>query len=94
MLRPVLRVCTGATGSFGLVVAIALLLKPQVDAWANVWERLWLKDGTTWGSSKEKGLSAAFGLFMAAGIAADWALKRWIGECPDEARSLSRPTTR
>lgn len=55
-----------------------------MDAWANVWERLWLHNGDGWGTGKEKGLSAAYCLFLAFGVAADWALRRWLGECPDE----------
>jgi len=82
--HPFLRICTASTGAFGVILSIALLLHPQQSGWANVWERLWTKDGEGWGTAREQGLSAAFFVFFAAGIAVDWALKRWIGECPDE----------
>ena len=84
LLHPLLRLCTASTGAFGLVLSSALLAKPQVDPWANIWERLWVQDGDGWGSGKEQGLSAAWGVFLSVGIIADWALHRWLGECPDE----------
>lgn len=81
-----LRFCTASTGAFGIVLAIALLLSPKsgVASWANIWERLWVRDGSTWGTEGERGLSAAYVLFLITGIVSDWALNRWIGECPDE----------
>ncbi|CAA7265453.1 unnamed protein product [Cyclocybe aegerita] len=82
--HPLLRICTASTGAFGVVLAIALLMDPKQAGWANVWERLWLRDGEGWGGGKEQGLSAAWGVFFVLGMASDWALKRWIGECPDE----------
>ncbi|KXN83118.1 hypothetical protein AN958_01789 [Leucoagaricus sp. SymC.cos] len=84
LLHPTLRFCTSSNGAFGVVLSISLLLNPRVDGWANVWERLWLHDGDGWGTGKEKGLSAAFCIFLVVGAAADWALRRWLGECPDE----------
>ncbi|KAF8968937.1 hypothetical protein BDZ97DRAFT_1902721 [Flammula alnicola] len=91
ILHSLLRLCTSSTGAFGLVMAIALLLNPKEEGWANVWERLWLMDGPEnpdgqvgWGSAQERGLSAAYAVFLFAGMAVDWALGRWIGECPDE----------
>jgi hypothetical protein len=84
LLHPILRFCTSSNGAFGIILSISLLVNPRVDAWANVWERLWLHDGDTWGTSKEKGLSAGFCIFLVVGAAADWALHRWLGECPDE----------
>jgi hypothetical protein len=65
-----------------LILSIALLA--HIPAWANVWERLWLIGDESWGSNKEKGLNAAFCIFMFFGIGIDWSLKRWLGECPDE----------
>jgi len=61
--------------------------------WANVWERLWTKDGEGWGVPREQALSAAFFIFFAAGMVADWALKRWVGECPDEVLFMSSHVT-
>ncbi|KAF5340640.1 hypothetical protein D9611_007480 [Ephemerocybe angulata] len=87
LLRPSLRTASSAMGSLGLVVSIALLSRPApVMGWANAWERLWLQNGnpTEWGTGKEKGLSAAWAVFWALGIVSDWALSRWVGECPDE----------
>lgn len=83
------RFAAASTGAFGLVVSIALLAK--IPAWANVWERLWVAEDPTgtWGTSQEKGLSGGFCLFLAAGIACDWLLKRQFGECPDEVRVCS-----
>ena len=86
LLHPLLRLCTSSTGAFGLVLSIALLAKSQIDPWADIWERLWVQDGDGWGSGKEQGLSAAWGVFLSVGIIADWAFHRWLGECPDEVR--------
>ncbi|PPQ97818.1 hypothetical protein CVT26_012919 [Gymnopilus dilepis] len=87
-LHPFLRLCTASTGAFGIVMSIALLMNPKEEGWANAWERLWLADGppsgNPWGTSQEQGLSAAWAVFVAAGMATDWALHRWVGECPDE----------
>ncbi|KAF8735053.1 hypothetical protein AX14_002814 [Amanita brunnescens Koide BX004] len=84
LVRPLLRFCTASTGSFGLLVSIALLLKPPAKSWANVFERLWVSDGVGWGTSQEKGLTAAWAFFTFFGIVGDWALRSWFGEDPDE----------
>lgn len=84
LLHPVLRVCTAGVGSFGLVLAIALLSNPRIDNWANAVERLWTPNGEDWGTSKEKALSAAWGILWGVGMVSDWALRRYFGECPDE----------
>ncbi|KAF7324766.1 hypothetical protein MKEN_00518400 [Mycena kentingensis (nom. inval.)] len=78
------RFGTATTGAFGLVQSIALLA--GIPSWANVWERLWEPSDltATWGSMREKGLTAGFFLFIAAGFVADFLLKRKFGECPDE----------
>ncbi|KAI0350347.1 hypothetical protein OH77DRAFT_1489218 [Trametes cingulata] len=76
------RVGMAAAGSFGAIVSIALLA--HLSAWSDVWSRLWIHDGSDWGSAKEKGLSAAFCLFLLVGIASDWFLKVKLGENPDE----------
>ncbi|KAF9523919.1 hypothetical protein CPB83DRAFT_820899 [Crepidotus variabilis] len=80
------RICTSSTGAFGLTLSIALLLNPHEASWSNIWERLFVSDGdpSIWASARERGLSAAWGIFFISGIAADWALHRWAGECPDE----------
>ena len=88
LVHPLLRFCTASTGSFGLVVSIALLLKPPATSWANVFERLWVSDGVGWGTSQEKGLTAGWAFFAFIGIVGDWALKRWFGEDPDEVRQF------
>ncbi|TFK23422.1 hypothetical protein FA15DRAFT_670531 [Coprinopsis marcescibilis] len=84
LLHSVMRCCVSATGAFGLVLSVALLSNPQVEAWANVWERLWVANGESWGTGKEQGLSAAFGILWIIGMIADWGLGRYFGECPDE----------
>ncbi|KAJ6600796.1 hypothetical protein B0H10DRAFT_2082938 [Mycena sp. CBHHK59/15] len=78
------RFAAASTGAFGLTLSIALLA--HIPAWANVWERLWVEDDltSTWGTTKEKGLSVGFCLFLVVGMATDWLLKRKFGECPDE----------
>jgi len=92
-LHKSLRVVTSSTGAFSLILSIALLA--HIPPWANVWERLWVKDGESWGSGKEKGLSAAFCIFVILGMGIDWLLKKWLGECPDEKwdKYLAKYTT-
>ncbi|KAG6918766.1 hypothetical protein DXG01_011957 [Tephrocybe rancida] len=82
LLRPMSRILTASSGAFSLVLSIALLA--HIPAWADIWERLWLHDGESWGTSKEKGLSATYFILFGVGIAVDYALNRWLGECPDE----------
>ncbi|KAF4617456.1 hypothetical protein D9613_005711 [Agrocybe pediades] len=88
VLHPLMRFCTASTGAFGIATSVALLMNPQEEGWANVWERLYLRNSAIpsapWGTGKEQGLSTGYALFVVAGAAADWALRRWIGECPDE----------
>ncbi|KAJ7049435.1 hypothetical protein C8F01DRAFT_1183301 [Mycena amicta] len=78
------RFGASATGALGVVLSIALLA--NIPSWVNVWDRLWeAEDSTaTWGTAREKGLSAGFFLFLGAGIACDFFLRRKFGECPDE----------
>jgi hypothetical protein len=80
--RPALRFTTSASGAFGIVLSIALLSK--ASAWSDCWEHLWVKDGEDWGTSAERGLSAAFCILLLLGLASDWVLHRKFGECPDE----------
>jgi hypothetical protein len=88
LLHPSLRLCTSSNGAFGIVLSIALLSNPQIEAWANVWERFWLPNGIDWGTGKEKALSATFCILLALGGVSDWALRRWLGECPDEVKNI------
>ncbi|KAI0366938.1 hypothetical protein BV20DRAFT_1045924 [Pilatotrama ljubarskyi] len=76
------RVGMVSAGSFGTTMSIALLA--HLSGWSDVWGRLWIHDGSDWGSAKEKGLSAAFCLFLLVGTASDWFLKVKLGENPDE----------
>ncbi|KAI0671029.1 hypothetical protein C8Q78DRAFT_974183 [Trametes maxima] len=76
------RVGLASAGSFGTILSIALLA--HLPAWSDVWDRLWIHDGSGWGTAKEKGLSAAFCLFLLVGIASDWFLKLKLGENPDQ----------
>lgn len=86
------RVAMCSVGSFGLVLSIALLA--HISAWVEVWDRLWVKDGLGWGTPQEKGLSAAFCLFLFFGAATDWFLKLKFGENPDEVRMQGRSSIR
>ncbi|OSD02412.1 hypothetical protein PYCCODRAFT_1410891 [Trametes coccinea BRFM310] len=76
------RVGMASAGSFGTVLSIATLA--HLSSWSDPWGRLWIHDGSDWGTAKEKGLSAAFCLFLLVGAASDWFLKRKLGENPDE----------
>ncbi|RPD54670.1 hypothetical protein L226DRAFT_90545 [Lentinus tigrinus ALCF2SS1-7] len=76
------RLAMASVGAFGTILAIALLA--HIPSWIEVWDRLWIKDGDLWGTAQEKGLSAAFCLFVLIGAASDWFLKRKLGENPDE----------
>lgn len=71
-------------GAMGVIVSISVL--SRVSDWADAWARLWVNWDSHWGTSQEKGLSAAFAILAALGIATDWLLKRQFGECPDEVR--------
>lgn len=84
-----LRTSVSAAGSFGLVLSIALF--SHIEPWSNVWERLWVHDDIHWGSTQEKGLSAAFFLFLASGISANWWLRFKFGENPDQVRHSPPP---
>ncbi|PCH40314.1 hypothetical protein WOLCODRAFT_131346 [Wolfiporia cocos MD-104 SS10] len=77
-----MRVATSASGAFGVIVSIALLA--NVPSWSNVWERLWLSEGSGWGTAVEKGLSAGYCLILLIGAACDWLLGKKFGENPDE----------
>lgn len=76
------RVGMASAGSFGTILSIAILAR--LSSWSDVWGRLWIQDGSGWGTPKEKGLSAAFCLFLLVGVISDWFLKIKLGENPDE----------
>ncbi|KAI0088722.1 hypothetical protein BDY19DRAFT_1048650 [Irpex rosettiformis] len=80
--RITLRIASSSLGAFGVVLSIALFCKSL--AWGDVWDRFYLHDGLTWGSSTERGLSAVWCLLFLGGTACDWYLHRRIGENPDE----------
>jgi hypothetical protein len=80
--RHSIRLAASASGSFGLIVAVALLA--HVQTWSNVWERLWINDGNGWGIGEERALSAGYWLILIAGCSTDWALKKYYGGNPDE----------
>jgi len=82
-----LRFAASVTGSFGLILSIALLA--NVPGWANVWDRLWLSNNIQWGTGREKGLSTALCLFLCAGLLSDWVLRWKFGECPDQVEKCS-----
>ncbi|EIN12345.1 hypothetical protein PUNSTDRAFT_81513 [Punctularia strigosozonata HHB-11173 SS5] len=80
--RCVIRVAYASVGAFGTVLSVALLA--NVPAWANVWERLWVKNDVEWGTIHEKGLSAAWCFLVVLGFACDCVLHRKFGENPDQ----------
>ncbi|KAH9180468.1 hypothetical protein EDB89DRAFT_1900357 [Lactarius sanguifluus] len=59
-------------------------LDPINCSWSNVWERLWVTDGSGWGDGVERALSAGYWLILVAGCLVDWALRRYFGGSPDE----------
>jgi hypothetical protein len=88
MRQPFLRFITSSTGAFGAILCMALLSREnKFIAWMEVWERLYYSDGENWGTSGEKGLTAAWSFLLIAGIAMDWILCWRYGENPDEACS-------
>lgn len=80
--RNSIRLAASATGTFGLIISIALLAHAQ--PWSDVWERLWVSDGNGWGDGVERALSAGYWLILVAGCSADWALRKYFGGNPDE----------
>ena len=76
------RMGGASLGAFGVVLGSSVLAK--ATSWENVWERLWVSSSTDWGTSQEKGLSAAYAVLVCVGVVTDWALKRKLGENPDE----------
>ena len=82
--RIALRIASSSLGAFGVVLSIALFRRNL--AWGDIWDRLYLHDSLAWGTSTERGLSAAYCLLFLSGMAVDWYLHRRIGENPDEVR--------
>jgi hypothetical protein len=80
--RNFIRLAVSATGTFGLIISIALLAHAQ--SWSNVWDRLWVTNGNGWGDGVERALSAGYWLILVAGCSVDWALRRYLGGNPDE----------
>ncbi|KAG8851913.1 hypothetical protein FRB91_007206 [Serendipita sp. 411] len=60
-----------------LSTLLALFIMNRTSSSPLAWDR-------TWGTSQERGLTAAFIILALAGIGVDWLLKRQFGECPDE----------
>jgi len=77
-----LRFAAAWLGAFGIILSISILA--GISQWTEIWARLWVPWDASWGTSQEKGLTAAFIGLAAAGCASDWLLKRQFGECPDE----------
>lgn len=72
-------------GAVSVTMAIAVLTRsPLSSSWANAWDRLWVANGVGWESARERGFDVLFCVLWAVGAASDWALKRWIGQDPDE----------
>ncbi|KAL5482662.1 hypothetical protein ACEPAI_9256 [Sanghuangporus weigelae] len=79
------RISSSCSGAFSTTMGVALLTRsPLSYSWANIWERLWVTNGSGWGSAREKGFDALFCVLWASGAVTDWALRRWIGEDPEE----------
>ncbi|KIL60800.1 hypothetical protein M378DRAFT_37696, partial [Amanita muscaria Koide BX008] len=53
-----------------------------LPSWPNAYSRLYISDGSGWGTTQEKGLVAAWFFFAALGFIEDWALKHWLGQNP------------
>lgn len=72
-------------------MVLSISLFAGVQSWANVWERFWVPDGPAgqWGSSSEKGLSAAYCFLLAGGMGCDWMLRYRFGENPDQVPFFS-----
>ena len=85
--RPAFSVAAASLGAFGMVVTIALF--SHDSSWSNVWNRLWIQNGSGWGTSAEKGLSVAFCFLLCAGILCNWYLHTKIGENPDEVSTIT-----
>ncbi|KAM6497588.1 hypothetical protein JOM56_005536 [Amanita muscaria] len=79
-----LRITTSTTGAFSFLLAVSLLPNPPLPSWPNAYSRLYISDGSGWGTTQEKGLVAAWFFFAALGFIEDWALKHWLGQNPDE----------
>ncbi|KAH8111854.1 hypothetical protein DFH11DRAFT_1842299 [Phellopilus nigrolimitatus] len=79
------RIATSCTGALSMTMAIALLTRSTASySWANIWDRLWVANGAGWGTARERGFDTLFCALWAGGGIADWGLRRWIGEDPDE----------
>ncbi|GBE85279.1 hypothetical protein SCP_0704660 [Sparassis crispa] len=72
-----LRVATSPVGAFGMTLSIVLFACISL-------ERLWISYGDGWNMSQEKGLSAAYCIFLLMGAACDWFLHNKLGENPDQ----------
>lgn len=81
-----IRVACASAGSFGVVLCIGIMKRDA--SWGNVWERMWVHDGSDWGTSQEKALSAAYCLLLCAGLACDTFLHHKFGENPDEVSTV------
>jgi len=77
-----LRFATAATGAFGLILCVALM--GHIRSWANAWNRYLVSNSADWGTSQEKGLSAAYCIILSLGVLCDWLLHKKLGENPDE----------
>ena len=87
ILHATSRVASSCTGAFSAVQAIALLThKAKYYSWANAWDRLWVSNDASWQTEAERGFDALFCVFWISGMLVDWALRKWIGEDPDEVR--------
>ncbi|KLO17304.1 hypothetical protein SCHPADRAFT_846773 [Schizopora paradoxa] len=83
--HPMTRFATSCIGAFSVTMAIAIFTRStSSSSWANAWDRLWVANGVGWENARERGFDVLFCVLWAAGAGSDWALKRWIGQDPDE----------
>jgi hypothetical protein len=82
-----LRFCTTSLGTFGLLVAIALL--SHVGDWETAWSILWVPVMPD-SSGRELGLTIFGWILLLAGVVVDWGLYRLIGGSNDQVRRRSK----
>lgn len=94
LVHVVTRLSVSAAGAFSVTFAVAILAREHGSpSWANVYDRLWVANGSGWGKSSERGFAALFCVLWVLGAGSDWALRRKLGDSVDEV-SLRRASRR
>ena len=79
------RLLTSVAGAFSTTFAIAILAGEKGSpGWANVYDRLWVANGSGWGKSAERGFAVLFCVLWVLGAGSDWLLRRKLGDSVDE----------